>query len=989
MGRGRTVAFVFVDLVRSTDLLHRLDTDVNDSLTERYLACLRQVGARHDGQEVRSLGDGLVLAFPGALGDAVACAGDLHRSIRRLGRDGEHGELDLRIGLSVGEATRLPDGTWSGAAVVEAARLVELAGPGTTLAPEMARRLLGPGSHVRTTSVGERRLQGFPDPLPCVEIAWDRDPDELAWEQRQLRQRVRRAAADWESRSRDPAELYRGARLAATLEVLDPAALPSAERAFLEASLDQQRDLERQARRQVRRLHQLLVGVGIALVLALVAAGLAVAQRRQADQSASRATAAARAATVARLVAESQVQLSHDRYLSALLAVEADQRGHDAGTRSALLTTLMEEPRRIASLATGPAFGAWPLPGGDQVLIFTSRGLEVWSLADGQRVRRLPVTDVRAATVDPTGRLVAVLHSDGRVGLVDLQGRAVGPAIPWSGPASGGSVAFSPDGQRLAVAHTAFFVSGTPSGSSPSAQVYDVGTHRPVGPALGAGAGISTVAFSPDSATLATGDERGRVQLHQVTSGDVTAELDQDSPIYALAWSPDGTRLAVGKVLAGVEVWTVASGARQTVPAPGGVGRPVFSPDGTQLLVATTGQVVRYRSADLEAEGAPMPVETGYPSAVFTGDDRLLITGTTGPVTVWSESGVGVLNRLVPGAASYVFPMVGGRVVAVPDNADSVTLVDERTLRPLGPALSPGPAQVNTQADLPTAFAASYYDGSRIAVINRDGRLQLFDVATRAPIGSAVDVGFSSGYAVFSRDLHQVAVGGQAGQVAVVDLSAGTVRRLPGVLTNWVLGLAYGPDGRLWAGDSGHVVVYDRPDSARPVAHDVSNRIRARGASWAMDLSPDGRTVAVATGPTVGLYDRAHVGTPRWADRHRADRRLLVGLQPRRALGGGGDRGHGAADRRRRTTGGGAGAGPRSGHGAGVQSRLPGVGHLGGGPRRRPDVGRSDGLAPAGLRPGRSQPDPYRVGPVPAGRAAPGHVPPVPGAGLVAADDRA
>ncbi len=855
MGRGRTVAFVFVDLVRSTDLMHRLGTQVNDALSEQYLACLRSVGASHDGQEVRSLGDGLVLAFPGALGDAVACAGELHRSIRRLGRDGDHGDLELRIGLSVGEATRLPDGSWSGAAVVEAARLVELARPGTTLAPDVARRLLGPGSDVRTTSVGERDLQGFPDPLACCEIVWDPDPDEVAWEQRQLRRRVRRAAADWDSRARDPADLYRGARLAATLEVLDPTTLVGADRAFLEASVDQQRDLERQSRREVRRLRRSLAGVGIALVLALVAAGVAVAQRREADRSASRAAAEARAATVARLVAESQVQLTHDRYLSALLAVEADQRAHDASTRSALLSTVLEEPRRLASLATGPAFGVWPLAGGDQVLILTSRGLDVWSLARQQRVRRLPVANVRAAAVAPDGKRVAVLEPGGRVALVDLAGRSAGPAMTWSGPTSGGSLTFSPDGRRLAVTHTAFFVSGGPSGSSPSAQIYDVASGRPVGGPLGAGAGISTVAFSPDSTVLATGDERGRVQLHAVASGAVTAELDQDSPVFALAWSPDGTRLAVGKVLAGVDVWTVASGAQQTVPAPAGVARPVFSPDGGQLVVATTAGVTRYDSRHLTALGAPIAVESGYPSLVFAADGRLVVAGSKGPVTVWSDTGVGVLNRLVPGAASYVFPMVGGRVVAVPDDGDSVTLADAATLSPLGPPLTPGAARVHTQSGLPTAFAASYYDGSRIAVVNRDGRLQLFDVATREPIGSAVEVGFSSGYAVFSRDLRQVAVGGQTGQVAVVDLPSGTVRRLPNVLTNWVLGLEYGPDGRLWAGDSGHLVVYDHPDGPHPVAHDLSRRVRAAGASWGMDVSPDGDTVAVATGSTVGFYD--------------------------------------------------------------------------------------------------------------------------------------
>ena len=87
----------------------------------------------------------------------------------------------------------------------------------------------------------------------------------------------------------------------------------------------------------------------------------------------------------------------------------------------------------------------------------------------------------------------------------------------------------------------------------------------------------------------------------------------------------------MGKVLAGVDVWTVASGAHQTVPAPGGVARPVFSPDGAQLIVASPVGVTRYRSRDLTAEGAPMAVESGYPTVVFTADGRLVVTGTKGP----------------------------------------------------------------------------------------------------------------------------------------------------------------------------------------------------------------------------------------------------------------------------------------------------------------------------------------------------------------------
>ncbi len=182
-----------------------------------------------------------------------------------------------------------------------------------------------------------------------------------------------------------------------------------------------------------------------------------------------------------------------------------------------------------------------------------------------------------------------------------------------------------------------------------------------------------------------------------------------------------------------------------------------------------------------------------------------------------------------------------------------MTLYDRRTLQPVGQPLTPGRGP-DLSVVFPATFAASYYDGTRIAVVNRAGLLQLFDVASRRKLGSPVDVGIAPVYAVFSRDMRQIAVGGRQGEVRIVDLRTHTVRALTSAMTNYVLGLEFGPHGELAASDSGHVVLFSQLRDAHPRVRDVSRVIGATG--FGMDLSPDGRVLAASVGSgNVGFFD--------------------------------------------------------------------------------------------------------------------------------------
>ncbi len=170
-----TVAFLFVDLVGSTDLLHRIGDDANDELTRRYQAHMQEAVHRHGGEVLRTMGDGLVVVFTLSAAAAVASAIDMQRAVDRMGRDDPLLRLQIRVGISVGEASRLDD-DWSGTPLFEAARLESKARPGTILVNDVVRVLLGNRGGFEFTPVGALELKGFPEPLPASEVAWEPDP---------------------------------------------------------------------------------------------------------------------------------------------------------------------------------------------------------------------------------------------------------------------------------------------------------------------------------------------------------------------------------------------------------------------------------------------------------------------------------------------------------------------------------------------------------------------------------------------------------------------------------------------------------------------------------------------------------------------------------------------------------------------------------------------------------------------------------------------
>jgi class 3 adenylate cyclase/tetratricopeptide (TPR) repeat protein len=164
-----TVTLLFTDLAGSTELLSRLGDDAAEQLRRTHFGLLREAAAHHAGHEVKSLGDGLMVAFPSAL-RAVECAVAMQQAI--AGHNEENAQpLGLRVGVNAGEAITEED-DYFGTAVVVAKRLCDRAEAGQILLSELVHSLVGSRGGHRFHPLGPLSLKGLADPVMACEVAW-------------------------------------------------------------------------------------------------------------------------------------------------------------------------------------------------------------------------------------------------------------------------------------------------------------------------------------------------------------------------------------------------------------------------------------------------------------------------------------------------------------------------------------------------------------------------------------------------------------------------------------------------------------------------------------------------------------------------------------------------------------------------------------------------------------------------------------------------
>jgi class 3 adenylate cyclase len=167
-----TVTVLFTDIEGSTQLTEALGDAEWIPVLRAHNALVREQVAAHSGIEVKSQGDGFMLAFASAE-NALGCAIEIQRALIRAPADGHR--LRVRIGLHTGEPIREEDDFY-GKDVVLAARIAAEARGGEILVSQLVRELTERSGRFSFTDPTDVELKGLYGMHSLSAVRWHERP---------------------------------------------------------------------------------------------------------------------------------------------------------------------------------------------------------------------------------------------------------------------------------------------------------------------------------------------------------------------------------------------------------------------------------------------------------------------------------------------------------------------------------------------------------------------------------------------------------------------------------------------------------------------------------------------------------------------------------------------------------------------------------------------------------------------------------------------
>jgi class 3 adenylate cyclase len=160
-GARELLTVMFTDIVDSTRKASELGDRRWQDLLAQHVEEVRKEVLRFGGREVKTMGDGFLITFPGPPSAALRCAQAISSSARAIG-------IELRVGLHTGECDLVADDV-GGMAVNVAARIMGLAGGGEVL---VSGALAGAviGVPFRLEDRGPHDLKGVPGSWPVFAL---------------------------------------------------------------------------------------------------------------------------------------------------------------------------------------------------------------------------------------------------------------------------------------------------------------------------------------------------------------------------------------------------------------------------------------------------------------------------------------------------------------------------------------------------------------------------------------------------------------------------------------------------------------------------------------------------------------------------------------------------------------------------------------------------------------------------------------------------
>jgi class 3 adenylate cyclase len=164
-----TVTILFSDIEGSTAITERLGDKRWMELLRGHNAIVREQIKQHGGFEVKSEGDGFMLAFQSAR-RGIECGVDIQRAFAERNKSAEE-PIHVRIGLHTGEAIKEADDFY-GKNVILAARIAGQAQGGEILVSSLLKELTESGGDIAFGEGREVELKGLTGPHQVFEVVW-------------------------------------------------------------------------------------------------------------------------------------------------------------------------------------------------------------------------------------------------------------------------------------------------------------------------------------------------------------------------------------------------------------------------------------------------------------------------------------------------------------------------------------------------------------------------------------------------------------------------------------------------------------------------------------------------------------------------------------------------------------------------------------------------------------------------------------------------
>jgi WD40 repeat protein len=715
------------------------------------------------------------------------------------------------------------------------------------------------------------------------------------------------ATEEWLRQGREPADLYRGVRLAQALEWVQsqPDELNSLEREFLQASQAQvEREVsERETQRQrelesaralaetqtkaATQLRRRALYLATALILALGMAVAALFFGQQSRQYAQQALVASRIATTRELASAAVNSLDVDPELGILLALRALSTNQTENQSplpeaiEALHRALLASHLRL--VLSGHEYGVLSAaysPDGRQIATIGIDGTtKVWDAANGAALLSIPGTTEPS---DYLGSQRLAYSPDGRQlvtgdrNLVKLWDANSGAEIASFAGHTGEvwAVAYSPDGSKIASA-----------GVDATARIWDAATGETLLILTGHEAPIEGLAFSPNGKALATAGDDAKLKIWDTVSGELLHELTNSTgPFFSVAYSPDGRYLTAGAD-GGTKVWEAETGS-VVLTIPVAAGNIIFSPDG-QRLAGQTGSVAKVWDAQTGQEQLTLAGHADWIFGLAFSPDgtRLVTTSLDRTARVW-DIGPDTEFLTLSGTGHLVTDSPEGKILATDEANGSVQLWDSSTGERLS-TLSGNEGSIYSLDFSP--------DGQRLVSGSIAPDAYVWDLAQGKIIQTLSGHSLDIRDVAFSPDGKWIATASFDGTARLWEASTGkSVLTLEGH-DGLVVGVAFSPDGnrlatsstdataKIWSVPDGELLftlaghqaaipdIAFSPDGTRVATSSRDSTAKVwdmetgmnlltlsghRADIWSIAYSPDGRYIATASADnTAKLWD--------------------------------------------------------------------------------------------------------------------------------------